>query len=113
MQSTSLTGNRIPVYTHAQMLEIVATVVESLMHPGEPEALPVNLENGILQQSELPDAGRQTLTVSEAAVILGVSRPTVYKMVSEGSLPAFHMGKRVLIDRNILNDWVRNGGQHV
>lgn len=40
-----------------------------------------------------------TVTVSEAATILGVSRSHAYALVRDGHLPALRLGRRVLVPR--------------
>jgi excisionase family DNA binding protein len=45
---------------------------------------------------------RLTVTVSEAAKILGVSRMTAYTAVREGTIPSLKIGRRVLVPRAAL-----------
>jgi excisionase family DNA binding protein len=40
---------------------------------------------------------RRTLTVEEAAAVLGISRAGAYRLVSSGELPSLRLGARVLI----------------
>jgi excisionase family DNA binding protein len=40
---------------------------------------------------------RRTLTVEEAAAVLGISRAGAYRLVSNGELPSIRLGARVLI----------------
>ncbi len=42
---------------------------------------------------------RQTLTVEEAAVVLGIGRNTAYQAVRQGTLPVVRIGKRYLVPR--------------
>lgn len=35
---------------------------------------------------------RQTITVEEAGIILGVSKPIAYRLVKEGKMPALKLG---------------------
>lgn len=42
---------------------------------------------------------RQTYTVDEAARLLGISRTTAYECVRDGSLPALHFRKRVVVTK--------------
>jgi len=48
------------------------------------------------------DNPRLTLTVNEAAKILGISRGLAYQMVKMGRIPSVHFGKRVLVPRSAL-----------
>ena len=45
---------------------------------------------------------RATLTVDEAAAILGISRTTAYESVRRGEIPARRFGRRVVILRHEL-----------
>ena len=47
--------------------------------------------------------GRQTLTVTEAAQLLGISRGLAYEMARQGNLPSIRFGRRILIPRNALS----------
>lgn len=47
-----------------------------------------------------------TLTVEEAAEYLGVCRPTLLELTRTGEFPAFRIGRRVLISRAGLEEWV-------
>lgn len=46
------------------------------------------------------------LTVKQAAELLSFSRPTVYKLLEEGTLPCVRLGKAVRIARADLEAWV-------
>ena len=55
-----------------------------------------------------------TYSVSEAAEVLGVSRPTVYTLIHRDDFPVFKIGNRVLISIEGLRQWVitqAKGGQ--
>ncbi len=45
---------------------------------------------------------RQTLTVEEAAQVLGISRSTAYEAVRRGDLPSIRIGRRYVIPRLVL-----------
>ena len=46
---------------------------------------------------------RLTVTVPEAAQLLGVSRMTAYAAVREGSIPSLRIGRRILVPRGALD----------
>lgn len=48
-----------------------------------------------------------TLSVTEAAQALGVSRPTLYQLINRQDFPSFRLGGRVLISRELLAEWVK------
>ena len=45
---------------------------------------------------------RLTLTVEEAAHLLGISRALAYDMVTRGDLPHVRLGRRILVSRRVL-----------
>ncbi len=49
---------------------------------------------------------RPTLTVAEAAELLGVSRWLIQQQVAQGALPAVRLGRRILIPRARLLAWL-------
>lgn len=48
------------------------------------------------------DADAQTVNVSTAAKILGISRNTAYSLVAQGLIPSLRLKKRILIPRRSL-----------
>ena len=46
------------------------------------------------------------LSVQETAETLGVSRPTVYRLLDRSDFPVVRIGRRVLIPRQGLMDWI-------
>jgi excisionase family DNA binding protein len=44
----------------------------------------------------------QTVTVEEAAAILGISRSTAYECVRDGSIPSLRFRRRVVVTRSTL-----------
>lgn len=46
------------------------------------------------------------LSISETAALLGVSRPTVYRLIHRADFPAFHIASRTMISREGLARWV-------
>ena len=50
-----------------------------------------------------------TLTVSETARLLGISRGLAYEMVRTGEIPSVRFGKRVLVPRRALERLLEKG----
>lgn len=48
-----------------------------------------------------------TYSVNEAAKVLGVSKPTLYKYVNREDFPSFKLGNRTLISVEGLRMWVQ------
>ncbi|HLR23283.1 MAG TPA: helix-turn-helix domain-containing protein [Pseudogracilibacillus sp.] len=49
---------------------------------------------------------RTTMTVSEAAIYLGVSRDLIYILVREKQIKHFKLGSRILFKREKLDEWM-------
>jgi len=45
---------------------------------------------------------RLTLSVNEAAEVLGISRAFAYELVARGELPCLRLGRRVVVPRHAL-----------
>lgn len=45
----------------------------------------------------------ETLTVEEAAAVLGISRGLAYEGVREGTIPSLRIGRRLLVPRKALD----------
>jgi excisionase family DNA binding protein len=55
---------------------------------------------------------RQTLTIEEAAALLGVSRGSAYLAAQRGTLPgAFTIGTRRLVSRAVLEAFLATAGK--
>lgn len=52
---------------------------------------------------------------TEAARLLGISRPTLYQLLNRQDFPSFRVGGRVLISVSGLQSWIDQqvGGKHV
>jgi excisionase family DNA binding protein len=62
-----------------------------------------------------PAAQRMTLTVEEAASVLGVGRTLAYQMAREGRLPVIRLGRRLLVSRSALEHMLEGeqvAGEH-
>ncbi len=47
---------------------------------------------------------RATMTVTDAARVLGISRSTAYELVRSGTLPALRLGRRIVVPTHALSD---------
>jgi len=52
---------------------------------------------------------RRTVSVSEAARILGISRAHAYDCVRTGDLPSIALGRRVVVPRQALEELLASG----
>ncbi len=104
--------------------ERMATVIDPRFWAGQPEALAEALGTTRTQQATAPgrapagqaagaaataNPGRLTLTVEEAAGLLGISRAFAYEAVRRGEIPSIRIGRRVLVPRVALDRLV--GGE--
>ena len=52
---------------------------------------------------------RRTLSVSEAARVLGISRAHAYDCVRSGELPSITLGRRVVVPRQAIEELLARG----
>jgi excisionase family DNA binding protein len=50
--------------------------------------------------------GRLTVTVDEAATILGLGRSAAYEATRRGEIPSRRLGRRIVIPVPLLLDWL-------
>ena len=103
METTALTDNKLVMYTSEQVQQMLDMVVRSLSRQGQNNA-PVNLDN-VINQVTPSDA----LTVTEAAEMLGISLPKMYEIVRMGRIPSIRVGKKIVISRQAVLDWLKEG----
>lgn len=53
------------------------------------------------------------VSVAEAAEMLGVSRPIIYRYIGQEDFPSFKLGNRTLISVDGLRKWVNRQTQEV
>lgn len=59
------------------------------------------------------DVQRLTLTVDEAAQVLGIGRNQAYAAVRDGSIPSIRIGKRIVVPRAALDRMLAGEGDRV
>ena len=69
------------------------------------------MENYLSLPEEFAMDKPEVLSVTQAANVLGCSRATCYRWVREGRIPALHVGRRILIPRKALEDWLASAIQ--
>lgn len=47
---------------------------------------------------------RLTLTVDEAAEVLGISRALAYELIARHEIPSLRLGRRIVVPRKALDD---------
>lgn len=100
-----------PVYTEYQARQIAENAARMAVQEIT-DQLPailstVILENGIGQTHDIfPESPKLAITVKEMADMLEISEPTARKLTREEGFPVFHIGKKVLIHRRGLEEWL-------
>jgi len=54
----------------------------------------------------------QTLSVPDAARVLGISRLSAYRAASRGEIPTLRLGKRLVVPKAALEEMLRNPSGH-
>jgi excisionase family DNA binding protein len=60
-----------------------------------------------------PDRVTLTMSVPEAAVVLGISRAFAYALVARGDLPSLRLGRRVVVPRRSPEQLIEEADQPV
>ena len=94
------------LYTEEQVHQVVDEVLRRL---GSTAALqePEHLDNSTSQQSS--PGTKMTLSVREAAALIGISKPKMYELIHSNEIPSIHVGKKIVIARQALMDWLSEG----
>lgn len=94
------------LYTEEQVHQVVDEVLRRL---GSTAALqePEHLDNSTSQQSS--PGTKMTLSVREAAELIGISNPKMYELIHSNEIPSIHVGKKIVIARQALMDWLSEG----
>jgi excisionase family DNA binding protein len=54
---------------------------------------------------------RETLTVSETAQAIGISRNRAYELCAEGVIPSLRLGGRIVIPKAAFTEWLSSAGK--
>lgn len=93
-------------------IELIASGHEFIQMIVEMNQRIINLEARILNlKSENEDAAN-TLGISAAAKFLNLSKSRVYVLSSQGKLPCYKVGNKVLFYRAELDKFVRSEGKY-
>ena len=60
-----------------------------------------------LDDKERHPMQRLTLTVLETSRLIGVSRGTAYEAVRSGAIPSIRIGRRILVPKDALEQWLK------
>ena len=95
-------------YTADQVQQIVEEVLHRLDSTQGFQRMPGNLDNQIPLNAS-PKDDKLTLTVREAAEMIGISKPKMYELVRAHKVRSVPIGKKLLIPRQSLMDWLMKG----
>ena len=45
-------------------------------------------------------------TLSDFASVIGISKATAYRMADQGRIPCIRLGKRIILSKNHLRQWI-------
>ena len=99
------------LYTKDEVIQVVEAALNALDSTEAPIQEPEHLDNDIPQNSS-PEHTKITLTVPEAAELIGICRPKMYEMVRAGKVRSVKAGKKILISRQSLMDWLKKGDNY-
>ena len=94
-------------YTNEQVHQIVDELLIKLDEAAVHDPKPEHLNNEIPQQSS-PE-NKVTLTVTEASQLIGICKPKMHEIVRAGKVRFVKVGKKILISRQSLLDWLKKG----
>ena len=66
------------------------------------------LDNSTSQTQSYPDGKRLTLSVEEVADLLGISKPTAYGLINDGTIRSIKIGRKILVPRDAVIDYLSN-----
>lgn len=92
------------IMTHEAAEAMVNRIVDIVMQRV------ANFDNGTWKTLNETPGTRMSLTVDEMAKELNMSKTTAYDLVKQEGFPAFHIGRKVLVNRKGLQRWMDEGG---
>jgi len=90
-----------PVYTEDEARRIAEQAAEAAV---QKVLRAMHLDIGIAQTA---DNSPRTLTVKEMAGLLGLSIPKAYELTRKDGFPSIHVGRRILVNQDMLMEWMR------
>ena len=93
------------LYTKDEVIQVVEAALNALNNQSAPAREPEHLDNSTSQQSS--PGTKMTLSVREAAELIGISKPKMYELIHSNEIPSIHVGKKIVIARQALMDWIQ------
>ena len=95
------------LYTRDEVIQAVEAALRVLDNQSAPVSGQEHLDNSISQQSS--PGTKMTLSVREAAELIGISKPKMYELIHSHEIPSIHVGKKITISRRALMEWLSEG----
>ena len=95
------------LYTKEEVHQVVDAVLRTLDYTYAPVPERMHLDNSTSQQSS--PGTKMTVSVREAAEMIGISKAKMYELIRENEIPSIHVGKKIVIPRQALLDWLSEG----
>ena len=97
-------------YTASEVHQIVDMVLRTMDYHTAPvgNREQTNLDNDISHDAS-SSAAKLSLTVSEAAGMIGICKPKMYELIHSGQIHAVKAGKKFLISRQSILNWIHGG----
>ena len=73
------------------------------------DELLLKLDEADIHDPEPEHLNKVTLTVTEAAQLIGICKPKMYEIVRARKVRFVKVGKKILISRQSLLDWLKKG----
>ena len=102
MEERKYTANEVH-----QIVDMVLRTMDFRPAPGAEYGVK-NLENDISHNAS-SSAAKLSLTVSEAAGMIGICKPKMYELIRNGQVHAVKVGKKFLVSRQSILNWIQGG----
>lgn len=96
----------LAAYTETELGNIIESAILRALQKMPPASM--NLDNRTEGCTSMPYP-KTTLTIQEAAQMLGVSKPKMYELAKQKDFPAIHIGKRIVISTVAFREWIQRG----
>lgn len=97
-----------PGADYSETLNRIAGALERIAQKLERNTIPISNESPEFSNESIPDqtGSKEVLTVSEAAEIMRISKPSMYELAESGKIHSVRVGRRVLISRTSLMEFI-------
>lgn len=93
---------------YSETLTRIANALECISHQLEGNTIPVSNASLRFCNEFIPEQTgiKEVLTVSEAAEIMRISKPSMYDLAESGEIRSVRVGRRVLVSRSSLMEYI-------